>query len=67
MPPGKRPCLPGGIRVCFLIYRFQRWLVPPWQAQSWTRAPLAAEAPATSRHNPDCAFVIEPFAFTFHR
>src|SRR5437764_15324716 len=42
------------------------WLLWPVQAQSSTRAPLAVEAPVTSRHSPDCTPVMVPLELTFH-
>src|SRR2546423_8228200 len=42
------------------------WLEPPLQVHSWTRAPLAVEAPLTSRQSPDWTPVMVPLEFRFH-
>src|ERR1700738_4402344 len=46
--------------------RVHCWLLPPLQVHSSTRAPLAVEAPVTSRQSPDCTPVTVPFGLRFH-
>src|SRR5579884_3266591 len=57
----------------FRVFRLRRayprvhcWLLPPLQAHSSTRAPLAVDAPVTSRHRPDWAPVMVPLELKFH-
>src|ERR1041384_6791377 len=47
-------------------FRLHCWLPPLLQDHSCTSAPLAVDAPDTSRHRPDCTPVIVPLALTFH-
>src|SRR6185437_601363 len=46
--------------------RVHCWLLPPLQDHSSTSAPLAVDAPVTSRQRPDWTPVMVPLALRFH-
>src|SRR5690349_2984789 len=58
----------GGCAGCTGFQRMvHRWFEPPAQVHRSTLVPLAVAPDSASRHSPDWAPAIVPFALTFHR